>query len=197
MAYLNFPPVRTYSDEPVAPGRVSCRQGALWLDALDYADLGFAAPRPQDNLGYDGMWRGGSRGPRLCQRQRGRPGFWRRARRLGRSISSTWTSPWRMRSCWCATAPAGPAAFTLAGWRDRASWHLPGQRGFQPWRRSPAGRSGGRRACPAVDLAGAARRSSWMALYWLREAGAGAGSALSRWPGSRPADRAGPACRTA
>ena len=58
MAYLNFPPVRSYSDEPVKVSRPVLPAGALWLDALDYDDLGFATPRPQDNLGYDGLWRG-------------------------------------------------------------------------------------------------------------------------------------------
>jgi hypothetical protein len=61
-AYLNFPPVRTYSDEPVRPSRVMLPTDALWLDALDYNDLGFASSRPQDNLGMDGMWRGEVRG---------------------------------------------------------------------------------------------------------------------------------------
>jgi hypothetical protein len=62
MAYLNFPPVRTYSDEVVKPSRARLPEGALWLDALDYDDLGFAIPRPQDTLVYDGMWRGEVRG---------------------------------------------------------------------------------------------------------------------------------------
>ncbi len=62
MAYLTFPPVRTYSDEPLQPCQVRLPASALWLDALDYDDLGFATPRPQDNLGYDGMWRGEARG---------------------------------------------------------------------------------------------------------------------------------------
>lgn len=62
MAYLNFPPVRTYSDEAVRPCRVILPKDAVWLDALDYDDLAFATPRPQDNLGYDGMWRGEMRG---------------------------------------------------------------------------------------------------------------------------------------
>jgi hypothetical protein len=62
MAYLNFPPVRTYSDEPLRPGRVHLPKNARWLDALDYDDLGFAVSRPQDNLVYDGMWRGEVRG---------------------------------------------------------------------------------------------------------------------------------------
>jgi hypothetical protein len=57
-AYMNFPPARTYSDEPVYPNRVELPPGARWLDALDYDDLGFATVRPQDNLVYDGMWRG-------------------------------------------------------------------------------------------------------------------------------------------
>lgn len=58
MAYLNFPPVRTYSDEILRPSRVILPAGALWVDATDYADLGFAAPRPTDSLGPDGWWRG-------------------------------------------------------------------------------------------------------------------------------------------
>jgi hypothetical protein len=62
MAYLNFPPVRTYSAEAVQPCRVVLPPGALWLDSLDYDDLGFAIERPQDTLVYDGMWRGESRG---------------------------------------------------------------------------------------------------------------------------------------
>ncbi len=62
MAYLNFPPVRTYSDEAVLPCRARLPEGALWLDALDYDDLGFAVPRPQDNLVYDGLWRAEVRG---------------------------------------------------------------------------------------------------------------------------------------
>ena len=61
-AYMNFPPVRTYSDEPVRLSQVKLPEGALWVDALDYDDLGFGAPRPQDNLVYDGLWRGEVRG---------------------------------------------------------------------------------------------------------------------------------------
>ncbi len=58
MASLNFPPLHTYSDEPIQPSRVHLPDGALWLDALDYTDLGFAYPRPQDTLGQDGKLRG-------------------------------------------------------------------------------------------------------------------------------------------
>ncbi|MGC8782516.1 MAG: MGH1-like glycoside hydrolase domain-containing protein, partial [Anaerolineae bacterium] len=56
MAYLDFPPVRTYSDEPLRPARVLLPPAALWLDAADYADLRFATTRPTDNLVTDG-WR--------------------------------------------------------------------------------------------------------------------------------------------
>jgi hypothetical protein len=62
MAALNFPPLRTYSDESLLPSRVYLPENALWLDSLDYIDLKFAIPRPQDTLVYDGMWRGEVRG---------------------------------------------------------------------------------------------------------------------------------------
>lgn len=62
MAYLNFPPVRPYSDEPVRPCQAVLPPGARWLDSLDYDDLGFAIGRPQDTLVYDGLWRGEKRG---------------------------------------------------------------------------------------------------------------------------------------
>lgn len=58
VAYMNFPPVRSYSDEPLLPARVDLPDGALWVDALDYSDLRFATPRPTDNLVYDGHLRG-------------------------------------------------------------------------------------------------------------------------------------------
>ena len=57
-AYLNFPPVRTNSDEWIRPSQVELPPGALWLDALDYDDQGFAVGHPQDTLVYDGLWRG-------------------------------------------------------------------------------------------------------------------------------------------
>ncbi len=58
MALMNFPPVRPYSDEPVQPARVHLPEGAVWIEALDYDDLRFANPRPQDTLVYDAMLRG-------------------------------------------------------------------------------------------------------------------------------------------
>ncbi|MBE0698742.1 MAG: hypothetical protein IH586_17625, partial [Anaerolineaceae bacterium] len=62
MANMNFPPLRTYSDEPIQPCRVHLPSGAHWIDALDYADFRFATPRPQDSLPQDGLWRGEIRG---------------------------------------------------------------------------------------------------------------------------------------
>lgn len=58
MASLNFPPLRTYSDDILRPSRIFLPENGLWLDALDYEDLRYAIPRPQDTLVYDGMWRG-------------------------------------------------------------------------------------------------------------------------------------------
>ena len=58
VAYLNFPPVRSYSDEALQPMRVNLPAGAAWIDALDYSDLQFATPRPSDSLVYDGHLRG-------------------------------------------------------------------------------------------------------------------------------------------
>jgi len=57
-AYLNFPPVRTYSDEPIRMMDVRLPEGAQWVDALDYEELQFATPRHTDTLVYDGMLRG-------------------------------------------------------------------------------------------------------------------------------------------
>ncbi len=62
VAYLNFPPVRPYSDEPIQLCQVSLPEGGLWLDAIDYDDLGFASVRPTDNLVYEGWRRAEVRG---------------------------------------------------------------------------------------------------------------------------------------
>lgn len=58
MAYLNFPPVRPYSDEAVIPAEMHLPPEAKWIDALDYTDLQYATPRPSDNLVYEGWLRG-------------------------------------------------------------------------------------------------------------------------------------------
>ena len=55
--YMNFPPVETYSDEPVRLAQVSLPGGGIWVDGLDYEDLRFAISRPSDNLVEDGMLR--------------------------------------------------------------------------------------------------------------------------------------------
>lgn len=58
VAYMNFPPVRSYSDEALLPMKVNLPENAQWVDALDYTDLQFATPRPTDSLVYDGHLRG-------------------------------------------------------------------------------------------------------------------------------------------
>jgi hypothetical protein len=57
VAYMNFPPVRPYSDEPIQLMKVSLPVGGLWIDGLDYHGLQFAIGRPTDNLVPDGMLR--------------------------------------------------------------------------------------------------------------------------------------------
>lgn len=61
VAYMNFPPVRTYSSEPIRPVTVDLPAGGLWVNALDYEDLQFATMRPTDNLVEDGFLRAESR----------------------------------------------------------------------------------------------------------------------------------------
>ena len=58
MASLSFPPLRAYTQDPLLPAIVHLPEGGLWVDALDYADLRYAQPRPTDNLVADGQWRG-------------------------------------------------------------------------------------------------------------------------------------------
>ncbi len=59
MASMHFPPLKEYAPEtPLFPAIVSLPEGAVWIDALDYADLHFAVSRPDDSLGYDGKLRG-------------------------------------------------------------------------------------------------------------------------------------------
>lgn len=57
VAYINFPPVRPYSDEPICMTNVSIPAGGIWVDALDYEELQFAKSRPTDSLVADGMLR--------------------------------------------------------------------------------------------------------------------------------------------
>ncbi|MBI5029885.1 MAG: hypothetical protein HZB51_05110 [Chloroflexi bacterium] len=62
MAYLNFPPLKPYSEEAILPADPHLPPGANWIDALDYADLQYATARPSDNLVYEGWRRGEIRG---------------------------------------------------------------------------------------------------------------------------------------
>lgn len=50
-------PVPSYRDFPITGCDVSLPENAAFLLARDYDDLGFANPRPTDNLGWDGMRR--------------------------------------------------------------------------------------------------------------------------------------------
>ena len=61
-AFMNFPPLRTYSDEILHPSRALLPEGAVWIDALDYESMAFAAPRPTDGLQPDGQLRAEERG---------------------------------------------------------------------------------------------------------------------------------------
>lgn len=58
MAYLDFPPLRAYSEEALIPADMHLPPGAIWIDALDYSDLQYATPRPSDTLVYEGWRRG-------------------------------------------------------------------------------------------------------------------------------------------
>jgi hypothetical protein len=58
MAYLAFPSVRAYSEEPLRPAEPFLPDGAVWVDAMDYVDLTFAEGRPTDTLVPDAMLRG-------------------------------------------------------------------------------------------------------------------------------------------
>ncbi len=58
MASLHFPPIKAYSPyTPLYMGLITLPAKAVWIDALDYQDLTFINPRPQDNLVYDGKMR--------------------------------------------------------------------------------------------------------------------------------------------
>lgn len=58
MASVNFPPIKEYSVyTALYPGIVTLPGNTKWVSALDYVDLKFAKPRPQDNLVADGKMR--------------------------------------------------------------------------------------------------------------------------------------------
>src|ERR1017187_3599277 len=57
MASINYPYVRPYTTEPAQRPTVKLPTGALWMNALDYAELKFATPRANDRLVPDGQRR--------------------------------------------------------------------------------------------------------------------------------------------
>ncbi|HOX57069.1 MAG TPA: trehalase family glycosidase [Candidatus Paceibacterota bacterium] len=57
MASFNYPYVRPYTTEPAQKTAVQLPAGAVWVNALDYAELKFAQPRANDSLVPDGYRR--------------------------------------------------------------------------------------------------------------------------------------------
>ncbi|HEX3628441.1 MAG TPA: twin-arginine translocation signal domain-containing protein [Verrucomicrobiae bacterium] len=61
LSQLVFPPLHELSTEPIRVCDVQLPSGAIWVHALDYADLRYAISRPTDNLVTDGQFRGEER----------------------------------------------------------------------------------------------------------------------------------------
>jgi hypothetical protein len=57
MASFNYPYVRPYMTEPAQKAVLRLPAGAVWVNALDYAELRFGKPRPNDSLVPDGQRR--------------------------------------------------------------------------------------------------------------------------------------------
>ena len=59
LAEMNFPSLVEYAPNTLLLlGVVDLPPGAVWMSALDYKEMHYAKPRPQDNLVYDGKVRG-------------------------------------------------------------------------------------------------------------------------------------------
>ena len=58
LANMEYPTIAPYCSELLRPKKVVLPETAQWIEALDYADLQFAEPRPQDNQMPDGLLRG-------------------------------------------------------------------------------------------------------------------------------------------
>lgn len=61
MASIHFPQVHSHGPVLKEVEAVLPASGAYWVDAIDYAELQFAKPRPTDHLVYDGFYRGEAR----------------------------------------------------------------------------------------------------------------------------------------
>ena len=58
LANIEYPTVAPYRHELLQPVSVILPASANWIEALDYENLRFAVPRPQDNQMPDGLFRG-------------------------------------------------------------------------------------------------------------------------------------------
>jgi len=59
MSSIHFPSIKEYNpNTPLEYSSIVLPDDAVWIDGLDYKNLEFATPRPQDELGYDGKLRG-------------------------------------------------------------------------------------------------------------------------------------------
>ena len=58
VAWLDFPPVRTYSDEALRMSEVSLPEKGIWVDGMAYEHLAYAPDDPRTNLTEDGHLRG-------------------------------------------------------------------------------------------------------------------------------------------
>lgn len=54
-ANINYPPLKSYSNEPLKNVKVQLPENAFWVNAVDYKSLGYAQKFPQANLVYDGQ----------------------------------------------------------------------------------------------------------------------------------------------
>lgn len=58
MASINFPNYELSPGKLIQLCGVKLPDGAIWIDALDYDEMEYAIPRPNDNLMPDGLYRG-------------------------------------------------------------------------------------------------------------------------------------------
>lgn len=66
MASIHFPSIGPYQpNTPLVQSRVSLPDYAKWTNAIEYSNIEFTETSPQDNLVYDGMFKGEIRGQGL------------------------------------------------------------------------------------------------------------------------------------